>query len=495
MCGCSAVIIPLVDLLAVCFGPVVVLVAGTVTVRRYKAMDRRRRKRTAATGEEEEEEERGRDLASSNDGPNNTYTKSPRPMPLTALLVVVAAVWWCLGCINEPQPWRQRARDWLGPDRLAPDRTLVAYVYSGTDEEYANNFRYFLREGIRPNDRLVDYVLVIQQVQSPAAELPTEDLARVKGYDNVRIVEHDNSCYDLGTLGWLYTELEGQGGFVSFPSSYAYFVWVNSSVRGPFLPPYIDPQTTTWTRALTDKLNDRVKLVGATVSCGASGPHPPTVHVQSYVVATDAVGLDLIRKNATVLACYDTMQDVVFYGERGITETILNAGYGIDSLMARYQGMDWSKGSSSMETIEALGCNADMNPIQPGFYDGTDVDPMEVMFVKVKSAFLEADPPWPSAMRAHRLSIWKGERGDATAASDNDVLPRLDAMALRLVEEKEKETPSRAECFDWKFYLRANRQDPLVGDEVVGDEQRAAAAFEQFATMGIYEGRPHRWLC
>jgi len=172
------------------------------------------------------------------------------------------------------------------------------------------------------------------------------------------------------------------------------------------------------------------------------------------------VGLDLIRKNATVLACYDTMQDVVFYGERGITETILNAGYGIDSLMARYQGMDWSKGSSNMETIEALGCNADMNPIQPGFYDGTDVDPMEVMFVKVKSAFLEADPPWPSAMRAHRLSIWKGERGDATAASDNDVLPRLDAMALRLGEEKEKETPSRAECFDWKFYLRANRQDP-----------------------------------
>lgn len=403
---------------------------------------------------------------------------------LKALLVAIAAIswwWWGLGDAYNP----------ISTDitrHTTPNKTLVAYIYSGTDGEYANNFRYFLREGIRPDDALVDYVLVIQQVADPAADPPADDLTRVQTYTNVRILQHRNACYDLGTLGWLYDELEREHEDALAP--YSAFVWINSSVRGPFLPPYINPDTFPWTRAFTDKLTDDIKLVGATISCGESGPHPPTAHVQSYAVATDAVGLDLIRKNSTVLACYNTMQDVVFYGERGITETILNAGYGLDSLMARYQGMDWSR-RGQLATIEDIGCNADMNPIQPGFYDGTDVDPMEVMFVKVKSAFLEAVPAWPSAVRANRLSIWKGERGDALAASDNDVLSRLEAEAERL----EFQASERSKCFDWAFYLRANRQDTLVDEGITEDEARAAAAYEQFVTMGIFEGRPHRWTC
>jgi len=366
----------------------------------------------------------------------------------------------------------------------------VTYIYGGTDAEYADNFRYFLREAIRPDDGC-DYVLVIQTVDAPPAIPPTEDLLRVGKYGNVRIVEHENSCYDLGTLGWLYDKLEREGAL----GAYAHFVWINSSVRGPFLPPYLDGSRAPgseppyhWTRAFTDKLDDHVKLVGSTVSCGGSGPHPPTPHVQSYAVATDVVGLNLLRQNETVLACYDTMQDVVFYGERGITETVLNAGYGLDSLMARYQGMDWQ---GNRQEIDRLGCNGDLNPIQPGFYDGTDVDPMEVMFVKVKSAFLEAVPPWPSAARARQLALWKEERGDPMFAANNEAVPRLEALS----ERYQRERASKLRCFDWKFYLWANRQDPLVDESIVDERERAAAAYEQFATMGVYEGRPHRWTC
>ena len=38
----------------------------------------------------------------------------------------------------------------------------------------------------------------------------------------------------------------------------------------------------------------------------------------------------------------DSMWDVIYYGELGSSLELLEAGYSIDSLMTRYQGVDWS---------------------------------------------------------------------------------------------------------------------------------------------------------
>lgn len=46
-------------------------------------------------------------------------------------------------------------------------------------------------------------------------------------------VRHQNECYDWGSYGWLLL----QTGFVNI-AKYRYFFFVNSSVRGPFLPAY-----------------------------------------------------------------------------------------------------------------------------------------------------------------------------------------------------------------------------------------------------------------
>ena len=40
------------------------------------------------------------------------------------------------------------------------------------------------------------------------------------------------------------------------------------------------------------------------------------------------------------------------------------------------QGLDWY-------ALKALACNNGQNPIQNSFYDGINVDPLEVMFIKV----------------------------------------------------------------------------------------------------------------
>jgi hypothetical protein len=50
---------------------------------------------------------------------------------------------------------------------------------------------------------------------------------------HARYVFHENVCYDWGTFGWL---LMGSGHVD--PRRYRYFFFINSSVRGPFMPPY-----------------------------------------------------------------------------------------------------------------------------------------------------------------------------------------------------------------------------------------------------------------
>ena len=51
-------------------------------------------------------------------------------------------------------------------------------------------------------------------------------------------------------------------------------------------------------QALTDKITEDVKLVGATINCGGAYGVPPTPHVQSYLVATDLQGLAVLRSKA-----------------------------------------------------------------------------------------------------------------------------------------------------------------------------------------------------
>ena len=50
---------------------------------------------------------------------------------------------------------------------------------------------------------------------------------------NARYIEHSNQCYDWGSFGWA---LESESADVL---KYKYFIFLNSSVRGPFMPAYL----------------------------------------------------------------------------------------------------------------------------------------------------------------------------------------------------------------------------------------------------------------
>ena len=51
-----------------------------------------------------------------------------------------------------------------------------------------------------------------------------------------------------------------------------------------------------WTEALTYRLKGKVKMVGSTISCAGVYDVPAVPHVQSYLVAVDQIGFNVLRK-------------------------------------------------------------------------------------------------------------------------------------------------------------------------------------------------------
>lgn len=320
-----------------------------------------------------------------------------------------------------------------------------------------------------------DYYIIIQQ-QEPLHGNHTRFLKSLPR--NARVLYHSNECFDLGTVGWLLSQ-----SWLHI-ASYKHVVLINSSVRGPFVPIYLRDKVH-WTRIFTEKLNDDVKLVGSTISCGISHNYPPTPHVQTYAVATDDVGIQILLSSSNALRCHKSMNDAVTDGEIGASAAILKAGYNIDSLMLRYQKVDWRLLHNSSTT--ELQCNAVLNPLQPYFYDGTDIDPMEVMFVKVKDSFLKAG--WNSAVRAAHISSWIYE--ESLPHSDRLIAISSNAwLDSKMQGEIDKATMLGHKCFDWKFYVESNLHDLAY---ILEEEDPARTAWEQFLEMGIFEGRPHQW--
>ena len=254
-------------------------------------------------------------------------------------------------------------------------------------------------------DSAVDYLFIVNGDSQQMDDLR----ALAHRHTNVRVFQRPNSCYDGGSIG------EVLRAHPDLSHAYAFFVFINSSVRGPFFPRYF--QRRPWTQAFTALLTDDVKLVGTTISCEIS------VHVQSMVLAMDRVGLDTIAA-AGALKCPLSLGEAVASYELGSSAAILDAGFNIDSLMIRYRGIDWRHNRD-------LRCNAQQNPQKDGMNDGLALDPFEVLFVKAKASLqVPAIIAFLSRYTKYYLR-WPGAGGEA----------RVDLEANTLFDDNNSSRP------------------------------------------------------
>lgn len=199
---------------------------------------------------------------------------------------------------------------------------------------------------------------------------------------------------------------------------YKYFVFLNSSVKGPFFPAWV-PDSWHWTHAYLKLMSPTVHAVGSSLVClpevDAGGPGP---RLESWAFAVDEDGLKValdagvfVTRSCKLCSGSD---GIVVGGEYGLTVAQLNAGYNVATLMSRYAtSTDW-------RDKQHWHCNDNVHPSRAGTYDGISFHPFETVFVK--SSWHVADP------YSKRYSQWglqhmMGQAG--TEGRYNEVLYRF----------------------------------------------------------------------
>jgi hypothetical protein len=106
----------------------------------------------------------------------------------------------------------------------------------------------------------------------------------------------------------------------------------------------------------------------------------PVPHVQSYLLVTDFIGLTILLKpgasgSSEIFGCYALKIHVSFNSEIPSSSRILEAGYMIDSLLTKYQKVNFKERHNQL-------CNQHKNPYIDNNLEGTSLEPYEVVFVK-----------------------------------------------------------------------------------------------------------------
>ena len=255
-----------------------------------------------------------------------------------------------------------------GPPTTAAD-TLVLYAYYECPV-HADNLRFFLRHGVF-SDNGCDHVLI---VNGDECSVPLPGDGDASGSARVRVMRRPNTGYDFGAWAHALREL-GDAAL----ARYRHYVFLNGSVRGPFLPSYVPARR--WPRLLTGLLRGDVRLAGTVINpWGPGGEEVP--HVQSMAFALDRAGLATARA-AGVFEGHDaalSKWDVVVRGEMALSRAVLASGAQIDCLLPVLAGRRWRLGGADAAAIERETGFRGNDPY--GSFFGWELHPLDVVFIK-----------------------------------------------------------------------------------------------------------------
>ena len=262
-------------------------------------------------------------------------------------------------------------------------KTLITYSYfERSDPIVRENLEFFLKFGLLENNTY-DYVFAINGGNC-SVEIPE--------HSNLTVIKRNNTCRDFGAYSAsLYTVN---------PDSYDYFIFINDTCRGPFIPTYV-PTRVNWVEMFLDKLDHQVKLVGPTwfrhnlsyiikkeslpngFTCIPPGSDNSGLenwfkaffgedfgelsHIQTMAFGTDRLGLDLARSSGifNLNRSEGSRESIIRNNEIGLSRCILDNGYKIRPFQL-----------SQFTNV----FHEDIHKTDA--YFGTTLNPFDVMFIK-----------------------------------------------------------------------------------------------------------------
>ena len=209
---------------------------------------------------------------------------------------------------------------------------FVFHIYNDRVKNFINNAIFY--------DENIDFI-IISNNKNISFKVP----------DYVKCLFRDNIGYDFG--GWSDALL-----IDNLYKKYDKFIFVNSSVIGPFLSPEYKGK---WPDIYIDGLQENIKLFGSTINIMTSNKiisykkfygnsinifkdPADLTHVQSYIFSMDKTTLEyLISSEIFSITNYTkTYMDTILYREILMSRKIIEYGWNIGSLMSCYKDVDFT---------------------------------------------------------------------------------------------------------------------------------------------------------
>jgi hypothetical protein len=215
------------------------------------------------------------------------------------------------------------------------NKTLVLYVF----HEYNERVKYFINNAIF-KDADTDFMIICNN-KKIEYDCP----------NYVYKVFRNNDGYDFG--GWSEGLMKDD-----FYKNYEKFIFVNSTVLGPFLPNYYNGK---WTDIYTSNLKDNIKLFGSTINSCINNKNflvnnKLLFHVQSYIFAMNKETVEfLIEKGIFSINIHiNEYMSVIRNKEIEMCQLILNNNWNIGSLLPYYKNIDFRFPIMNKEVLDDL---------------------------------------------------------------------------------------------------------------------------------------------
>ena len=239
-------------------------------------------------------------------------------------------------------------------------QVLVNYCYYETPES-KKNLEYFLLHGANVLDH-VKYILVVNS-----------ELFTVQVPEHVQVLHLPNKNIPTTDFcGWAY-------GLKNVTESKDIYCFINDTCRGPFLPSYVT--NTDWTAILSSMLEGDVHLVAPIIESPDDMGSPehawsrgmPFAHTYMFCLTLKA--LQILQANNILVGPVDKIKTVTVI-ERAVSALLLRENLNLKCLLCRGSKNDW-RNRLYWSKVSKIS-----DPEVPMNYDGMDVHPYEIIFVK-----------------------------------------------------------------------------------------------------------------
>ncbi len=251
----------------------------------------------------------------------------------------------------------------------------MIYHYFEKDQSYIDNFCHFLRFGYRPD---MDFVIVV-------AGHHTIDLPKAA---NLQYHFTPNENFDYGGYASAIRTLD-------LLNCYEYFIFVNTSVRGPFLPPYIEKSIEkSWDQILIDLLEPGVGIAGTAIALTPAhhsiaklyhakyGTNTCNQHILAHVQSTCYILLKTSLQYLVNIGFYESVlslskDETVCDYEIRLSQLLLAQGFNLKCVLPEYSQPDYRELKNDINSTSREGDSGFLNS-----YFGRTAHPYESMFLK-----------------------------------------------------------------------------------------------------------------